>query len=67
MDQIQFLIQIYYIQIQTIDVAGTPGLGNTDDSTEIIKLLNTIKLTEDQVIRSYATVTDLPNLSWVIS
>ena len=40
--------------------AKESALTNTDDSTEIIKLLNAIKLTEDQVIRSYATVTDLP-------
>lgn len=35
----------------------------TDDSTEIIKLLNAIKLTKDQVIRSYASVNCLPTAS----
>lgn len=43
--------------------AKESALTNSDDSTEIIKLLNAIKLTEDQVIRSYATVTDLPTAS----
>lgn len=43
--------------------AKESALTSSDDSTEIIKLLNAIKLTEDQVIRSYATVTDLPTAS----
>jgi hypothetical protein len=32
--------------------AKESALTNTDDSTEIIKLLNTIKLTEDQGIKN---------------